>query len=116
VCPETISIYVRARYLVCFVVARRPVPPAVRDGGQAVAEAVGREEEEEGSGQRRAEEERHRVATGRLLAPRKPQPRHMATDQYVCVWASCYPVYRSISATQPHTNKRTIPSFRLVFH
>jgi len=45
----------------------------VRDGGQALAEAVGREEEEQGSGQRRAEEERHRVAARRLLAHPKPQ-------------------------------------------
>ena len=49
-------------------------PPAARDAGQALAEAVGREEEEEGSGQRRAEEERHRVAARRLLAHPKPQP------------------------------------------
>ena len=62
-------------YLIYGTVARRrhgSAPPASRDAGQPLAEAVGREQEEEGRGQRRAEEEAHRVAA-RLLAP-EPQP------------------------------------------
>ena len=48
-----------------------------RDAGQPLAEAAGREQEEEGRGQRRAEEEARRVGA-RLLAP-KPQQSHVST-------------------------------------